>query len=221
MGLRAITLKDSYRTGRDDLLSEFYIPVLSQAVRYDRAVGFFSSSILSHAAQGVSAFFGANKGQMRLIFGGELSPSDYAAALRGNDRKALSDFLDTQIDDAIRRIIADIDRRRLELFAFLVAVGRLSIKFAVRASGMFHDKFGILYDDEGNVVAFDGSANESAQAFLIYGNWERVRTYKAWSPGQESTVRELETDFAGLWNGGNSDCITLDFPEAAKRRLSI
>lgn len=39
--LKDLELKSVYRTGNDDLYSKFYSPVLSKAIKYDRAVGFF------------------------------------------------------------------------------------------------------------------------------------------------------------------------------------
>lgn len=219
MGLADIALLRSYRTGRDDLLKDFYIPVLSQSIRYDRAVGFFSSSLLSHAVQGVSAFFGVNRGEMRLVFGGELSVDDYDAAMRGERQKAIASAIEEHVDAAIDRMVSEIDVRRLDLLSLLVALGRLKIKFALRGSGMFHDKFGLFYDAGGSVVGFDGSANESAQAFLIYGNWERIRTYKSWDPEQQQTIGELQEDFAAIWEGRDPTCVTLDLPEANRQRL--
>ena len=60
MNLRDLNLLDTYRTGSQNLLDDFYIPTLKSASSYDRAVGFFSSSLLTHALQGVSGLF-ANK----------------------------------------------------------------------------------------------------------------------------------------------------------------
>lgn len=219
MSLKDLAIRHSYRTGRDDLLGDFYIPALGSATRYDRAVGFFSSSIFSYAAQGVSAFFGPNKGQMRLVFGGELSPDDYEAALKGEQQKALNDLLTEMVNAAIDRMLLDINRRRLELFSLLIAFGRLEIKFAMRPHGMFHEKFGVLYDAESNSVGFDGSANESGQAFLLYGNCERIRTYCSWVEGHKETIDELVTDFDALWRGVDSTCITLTLPEVSRNRL--
>ena len=47
MGFQDISLKISYDSGLDDVLWDFYIPVLSYAKTYDRIAGFFSSSALA------------------------------------------------------------------------------------------------------------------------------------------------------------------------------
>ena len=56
MSLKDLELKGLYGSDRDDLLNEFYIPVLSQSVSYKRIAGFFSSNALAIAAKGISKF---------------------------------------------------------------------------------------------------------------------------------------------------------------------
>ena len=41
----------------------------------------------------------------------------------------------------------------------------LEIKVAIRASGIFHPKIGILTDSQNNRIAFNGSANESVHGW--------------------------------------------------------
>ena len=44
-GLRDLHLKLAYHKGEDDIAADFYLPCMSRSSRYDRAVGFFSSSV--------------------------------------------------------------------------------------------------------------------------------------------------------------------------------
>jgi len=46
MTLDDVTIKSEYRTFIDDIVADFYVPLLSRAVLYRRAVGYFSSSVL-------------------------------------------------------------------------------------------------------------------------------------------------------------------------------
>ena len=59
-------IKSTYSSDEDNILKDFYIPNLSQSVTYDRAVGFFSASMLTFSAQGINSFI-KNNGKMRLI----------------------------------------------------------------------------------------------------------------------------------------------------------
>ena len=56
----------SYRSGRDDLVRDFFVPCLERAILYRRAVGYFTSSGLAHAARGVASLV-SRGGKMRLV----------------------------------------------------------------------------------------------------------------------------------------------------------
>ena len=46
MSLNGLDFKHNYNNQEDDIIRDFMLPSLKEAVRYDRAVGFFSSSSL-------------------------------------------------------------------------------------------------------------------------------------------------------------------------------
>lgn len=64
----------------------------------------------------------------------------------------------------------------MNLLSNLIAAGRLEIKIAFLEDdnmiGMFHEKLGLMYDAEDNIIAFSGSMNESANAFTK--NYEAI-----------------------------------------------
>ena len=66
MSFKDIEVKTEYRSGSSNVIGDFYIPVLSHAVTYKRAVGFFSSTALIQIAKGISELV-ANGGTMQLI----------------------------------------------------------------------------------------------------------------------------------------------------------
>ena len=53
MSFREIDIKSEYRSLIDDVVNDFYVPLLRQAVLYQRAVGFFSSSALVSLSKGI------------------------------------------------------------------------------------------------------------------------------------------------------------------------
>ena len=65
MSLKTIEFQDTYWSGENNLIDEFYVPCLKQSVEYDRAVGYFSSSILCYIANGLYNFI-SNGGRMRM-----------------------------------------------------------------------------------------------------------------------------------------------------------
>ena len=54
MSLKDLKLKGLYDSNKDNLLNDFYIPVLSESISYKRIAGFFSSNALAIAAKGIS-----------------------------------------------------------------------------------------------------------------------------------------------------------------------
>ena len=54
MSFLELNLKTEYRSRRDDVIKDFYNPVLTQAILYKRAVGFFSSSALVAMSAGIA-----------------------------------------------------------------------------------------------------------------------------------------------------------------------
>ena len=53
MSLNGLDFKHNYNNQEDDIIRDFMLPSLKEAVRYDRAVGFFSSSSLMSISIGI------------------------------------------------------------------------------------------------------------------------------------------------------------------------
>jgi hypothetical protein len=85
--LTHIPLKLTYRTGRDDLVHDFFIPCLETAVLYRRAAGYFTSAGLALAARGVASL-AHRRGRMRLVVSPHLEPDDCAALERAQENPA-------------------------------------------------------------------------------------------------------------------------------------
>jgi len=75
MSLKELNLKPDYDSDEDDILNDFYVPILSQSVIYRRLAGFFSSTTLAVAARGISNFI-ANGGHMKLVVNVRLSKEE-------------------------------------------------------------------------------------------------------------------------------------------------
>ena len=66
MSLKDHRIKSEYRSLIDHVVQDFYIPLLSEAVLYCRAVGFFSSSSLIEVSKGLGAL-AKRGGTIRLV----------------------------------------------------------------------------------------------------------------------------------------------------------
>lgn len=218
--LTNIPIKLSYRTGRDDMVRDFFIPCLESSVLYRRAAGYFTSAGLALAARGVASL-ASRRGKMKLVVSPHLEPADVealqaaasnpAGALRAIAARSLADIEDALVKD------------RLNALAWLAAAGLLEIKLALRldsrggfSRGIFHEKTGIFTDRDGNHVAFSGSSNETAGGLVE--NFESIKVFCSWRD-QEGRVQEEVDNFEALWNDSTPGLRVMEFSDAGKELL--
>lgn len=85
--LTDLDLRLSYRTGRDDLVRDFFVPCLEASTLYRRAAGYFTSFGLALAARGVASL-AARRGKMQLVVSPHLEPDDIEVLLAAQDNPA-------------------------------------------------------------------------------------------------------------------------------------
>lgn len=214
MSLKNCSIKKEYRSLRDDIVADFYIPLLSEANLYCRAVGFFSSTSLMEITYGISRLI-SNGGKIKLIASPKLSQEDIEAIERGYELR------EKVIEDALLRELYDVDdfycEQRLNYISRLISDGTLDLKIATiiknKSIGMYHEKIGIIEDLQGNKVAFTGSLNESITA--IKYNYESIDVYCSWTSDLER-VEIKKAAFDNLWNNLEESVDVKSFPEVEK-----
>ncbi|DAC17233.1 MAG TPA: DEAD/DEAH box helicase [Candidatus Poseidoniales archaeon] len=212
--LSDLNLKISYRTGRDDLINDFYIPCLNRSILYQRAVGYFNSTGLSLAASGIAHLIAAG-GKIELLASPQLTQEDIDAIQKGH-----STHKDVVIQAVQRNFIEIQDlliKERLEALAWMVSTGDLKVKLAIRMSpngvpslGIYHEKLGLFSDSNLNRVAFAGSANETGSA--LFENFEAIDVYCSWEDPQNRVTEKTEM-FSDLWSNGTPGLDVIDFTE--------
>lgn len=216
MSLLDVNLKKEYRSPRDDVVNEFYIPLLKESTLYKRSVGFFSSSSLLEISYGITKLIN-NKGKIQLIVSPNLSEEDIDAINKGYEIR------ESIIERALLQYITEpqnyFEEERLNLLATLIAEEKLDIKIAFSLKdqqlGLYHEKLGLMYDNENNIIAFSGSMNETENAFL--NNYEIVDVFTSWEDYDRVNLKEEA--FNKLWNNEDSSAIICDFPKVAKEKL--
>lgn len=213
MSLQDITIKNEYRTLNDNIISNFYTPLLSQAVSYRRSVGFFSSTILSKLTYGISKLV-QNGGTIQLVASPYLTDEDIQAISVGyNERQKI-------LEQALLRELKEpknkFEKERLNLLANLIAENKLDIKIAFTESGMYHEKMGIIQDAEGNTVVFTGSMNESLNA--AEHNYETIDVFCSWKDTENRITSKIEA-FENIWNGKENKLTTIDFPQVKEELI--
>lgn len=215
MSLRDLNISTSYETteSKTHLVDEFYNPVLSQAVKYYRIAGFFSSSALAIAAKGIEGLIN-NGGKMLLLVSPELSEEDYRIiSEHGCVTSDISVFSNLKLEDAVNE--------NLQALAWLLDCGRLEIKIVVAKrtrNSLFHQKVGVVIDSEENIVSFSGSINETAQAWL--NNIEEFKVFRSWESGQIEYVNSDLKKIISYWKNQHNDIADVyDIPEFIKAAI--
>ena len=213
MSFKELKLNTEYRSSIALTSRDFYAPILKVASKYDRAVGFFSSSSLVHIAEGLLPFVN-NGGTMRLVASPILSKEDVEAIKKGYEKR------ESVIAGAVERELYEPknfrDSERLNLLANLIADGRLDIKIALvennKNYGIYHEKMGIFFDEEDNKIAFSGSNNETYTGMDI--NYEAFDVFCSWE--NEADAKRANTKanaFEKIWNGLDPKVSTYVVPE--------
>jgi hypothetical protein len=234
-GFRSVPWQLSYDTGVPgpdetpvEILRDFYLPALSRAVTYDRVAGYFRSTSLAAAAQGFEAF-ARHQGQVRLVVGADLDPSDVSAILKGEGARR---------DAALLAALGVPDdwpaevRDGVALLAWMVARQRLDVRVAFRvharsgrpltpesvADGYVHMKFAVLRDARGDRLYISGSLNESRTALHL--NAENIDVHCSWRGDDPAArVADAEHRFALMWGDKNAAMRVMPLPEAVQQRL--
>lgn len=212
----ALNLKSTYSTYENDIGQEFYTPVLSRCVTYDRATAYFSAKSLSNYAQGLE-IFAENGHKYRIIISTEISEEDYDEIIRGYELK------DNLRENLLNKLDEDLslqDKCNLSNLAYLISIGIIDIKMAFTKHGIFHDKFGIMKDTFNNIICFRGSNNETEAAFKA--NYESFDITCSWQCSQFdfSKISKSIEVFENLWNN-NTDGIYVKEIDAVIREKIV
>ena len=199
-GLVSLQLQRHYDSDQDNVLVDFYRPVLNVAIKYRRAVGYFSAGALLACARELANFI-RNDGQIRLIVGCFVSNEELAALpLDKKDEFEKAHIRRELIDQLNELKVTDLDAA--VLLSRLIASGIAEIRVAVRSHGLYHEKYGIFEDSEGAKIAFIGSGNETLAAVLQGINHESFSAYSSADPEiYEGYGVPLEKRFENLWLG--------------------
>lgn len=211
MSFKELNLQREYRSFKNDIVNEFYIPVLKEAVLYRRAVGFFSSTALSEIAKGVASLI-EKGGRIELIASPRLSEEDMEAMEKGY--KLRRQIIEERLLSELTEAKDYLEGQRLNLLAHLIADNKLEIKIAIlntkdeNGIGIYHEKLGIIYDNLDNKIAFSGSLNETGNALRV--NYESIDVFTSWK--DEERVGDKEKVFNRIWDNVEDGLEVLEFP---------
>lgn len=209
-------IKFKYDSDKDDIVNEFYIPVLSNSVEYYRMSGYFSSSSLAISARGIADLI-LNGGKMKLLCNAQLTKEDYDVIEKTNQDPV--EFIQQSFINDLHNIEDNFIKDHVKALGWMLANGFLEIKIAIPKDkkGIFHSKVGIMKDNENNFISFSGSDNETAAGWLY--NIEEFKVFKSWESSEEKYVDSDLKTFFEYWNGDTVRTDIIDLPSAVKSEL--
>lgn len=174
-----------------------YAPSLKRSVKYVRGAGFFRSSVYRLMTRNLLEFC-IRGGRISLITSTQWSRSDFEEARRSY--KQAEEIAVHNFKNDLAHLLSEADTvDPTKMLCALILNGKLDIYIAVLRGAIYHEKKGYFEDIQGNIVAFDGSGNEtlsalqpfdkgSAESFNVIANWMG----HAWDKWGSCWVNELE-----------------------------
>lgn len=216
MSFKDIGIKREYRSLQENIVKDFFMPLMSEAKLYQRAVGFFSSSALACYSQGISQLI-KNSGRIELVASPKLADEDVEAISKGYELR--DNIIERKLIDSLTAPVSEFEEQRLNLLATYIADEKLEIKIAFVDDNHFiriyHEKLGLLYDHDNNIVSFTGSMNESENGFS--GNYETIDVFCSWNDMER--VNDKVIAFENIWEGKDENVATKRFPSVEKAIL--
>jgi len=207
-------------TSTNNIVDEFFIPLLKNSTLYYRGVGFFSSSWIKYNAEGLSDFAN-NGGQIRWITSPILNKADWDAFKVGEQAKTDS-IVKKRLEESVIDFEKSLKEETLIALSWMIADGIVEIKLALPCkdlTGEFHDKFGYFEDAEGNSLSFQGSNNESKNG--IINNYESFTIFTSWddAPKIQNYSKHGKERFLKIWNNEVDNLKVFDIPETIKEKI--
>lgn len=218
MSFQELKYHDEYISHKMDLIKEFYVPVLSKTYRFERAVGYFRSDFIYEISKGMSGLI-KNNGKVNIITSPDLTEEDIEKIEKGYEIRKL---IQEKLQETIRFPITEDEYERANYVAHLIASNRLDIKIAVfkdyKNNGIFHEKWGVLTDIEGNKISMVGSNNDSFSG--LKRNHESFELNFSWlAETDHRKILAKEKRFKKMWENTDENLIISELPKGIKEEL--
>lgn len=215
MTLKSVPLKPTYISLEDDIANQFYVPVMSNSIRFDRISCYFAFDAIAKYCAGIY-YLGRNNGKFRLIISKDISRETFNIIREGY---LGYQYLDDMVREKMRQELCLEDTVTLSNLAYLMKCGLVEIKFAYCDGGLFHEKSGYVEDQEGNSLCFSGSNNETKEA--LENNYEKFEVTASWlaSEFDLEKIKDSKKNFESIWSGANPHVMVMNPPESFDKYL--
>lgn len=193
-----LNLKRHYDSDVDNVFDDFYSPLVKTSILYKRAVGYFSAGTLRRLANELSSFISLD-GKIYLIIGCFVSRHELEGLPIDKVDEFTKEHLKSQLIESLKNLeITNLDSA--VLLSRLVTSGVVEIRFALRQQGIYHEKYGVFQNLDGETVTFNGSNNETeAAAELNHESFDVYFSYE--NEFFEAYGKKFIEKFDLLWDG--------------------
>ncbi len=206
MGLREIRLEEEYRSDRNNMITDFFFPCLSNCIEYDRCVDFLSIRGLAGISMGFDNFT-LGKAKLRMITGNRFKIADLNILTKLFSEKYTKRFDGKLIrDNKIQKLQDFINNGQIEL--------KIVITNSEEISNLFSERIGIFKDENGEAVAFTGTSSSLSTQIR---DFESVDVFTSWN--DKSRVQRKIKDFEDLWENKTKYVEVYDFMYAEENNL--
>jgi superfamily II DNA or RNA helicase len=205
-----------YQIPEDDLVGEVLIPAMATADEARIGAGFFSSHCFAQIAPGLADFLASSDRHLSLLISPEIDDADREALERGTRTP------EQVIRDAELRLLTDarvsasaLVQHTLECLAYLVAAGRVTVRFALMPRGRYHKKKWLLRGGN-SWLAVHGSGNATARGLLVNG--EQMTVDRPWADGPAAVTRvaKLVRGWERDWSNENPQVLAIDVTDGLR-----
>jgi hypothetical protein len=206
LGLREIKLEEEYRSDRNNMITDFFFPCLSNCIEYDRCVDFLSIRGLAGISMGFDNFT-TGKAKLRMITGNRFKIADLNILMKLFSEKYTKRFDGKLIrDNKIQKLQDFINNGQIEL--------KIAITNSEEVSNLFSERIGIFKDENGEAVAFTGTSSSLSTQTR---DFESVDVFTSWN--DKSRVERKIKDFEDLWENKTKYVEVYDFMDAEENNL--
>lgn len=208
MRFQELGLKEEYRSDKDDIVTQFFFPCLSNCIEYDRCVDFLSLQSLAVIAMGFDNFT-SGKAKLKMVTGHRFKTSELPLLI-----KLFSEKYTKRFDKG--PFIKDVKIQKLQ---DLINNGQVELKIAIpnaeEVADSFSERIGIFVDEHGDMVAFTGTSSETFTTQTR--DFESVDVFTSWN--DKSRVERKKNDFDDLWQNKTKYVEVYDFMYASDHNL--
>jgi len=207
MALRDLQLKEEYRSDKDDIVTEFFFPCLSNCIEYDRCVDFLSIQTLASISMAFDNF-SEGGAKLRMITGHRFKISDLNLLTKlFSDKFTKLNNGKLMKDSKINRIRNIIENGQVEI--------KIAIPNSEQITDSFSERIGIFRDEHDDAIAFTGTSRGTVPSNTR--DFESVDVFTSWN--DKSRVERKMKDFEDLWQNETKYVEVYDFAYAEKNNL--